>query len=79
MKAKCCPNTAFRKIARSVHEPPRDVALRIAATLAHQRSRHCARFKRILKFDCLRLRGIRDEFTLVAAVRNLRRLAKFPS
>jgi len=26
MKAQCCPNTAFRKIARSVHEAARDVA-----------------------------------------------------
>lgn len=40
MKAKCCPNTAFRKIARSVHEAARDVALRIAATPAYVRSRH---------------------------------------
>ena len=34
MKDKCCPNTAFRKIARSVHEAVRDVARRIAASPA---------------------------------------------
>lgn len=90
MKAKCCPNTAFRKIARSVHEAARDVARRIAATPAYQRSRHerkkvemlFAHLKRILKLDRLRLRGMSgatDEFTLAAAVQNLRRLAKFSS
>ncbi|AZE56390.1 Mobile element protein [Pseudomonas synxantha] len=90
MKAKCCPNTAFRKIARSVHEAARDVARRIAATPAYHRSRHerkkvemlFAHLKRILKLDRLRLRGMSgatDEFTLAAAVQNLRRLAKFSS
>ena len=90
MKAKCCPNTAFRKIARSVHEAARDVARRIAATPGYQRSRHerkkvemlFAHLKRILKLDRLRLRGMSgatDEFTLAAAVQNLRRLAKFSS
>ena len=90
MKAKCCPNTAFRKIARSVHEAARDVARRIAATPVYQRSRHerkkvemlFAHLKRILKLDRLRLRGMSgatDEFTLAAAVQNLRRLAKFSS
>lgn len=39
-----------------------------------------AHLKRILKLDRLRLRGLSgatDEFTLAAAVQNLRRLAKF--
>jgi hypothetical protein len=40
MKAKCCPNTTFRKIARSVHEAARDVAGRIGATPAKVPSRH---------------------------------------
>jgi len=40
MKAKCCPNTSFRKIARSVHAAARDVARRIAATPAYQHSRY---------------------------------------
>ncbi len=90
MKAKCCPNTAFRKIARSVHEAARDAARRIAATPAYQRSRHerkkvemlFAHLKRILKLDRLRLRGTSgatDECTLAAAVQNLRWLAKFTS
>lgn len=40
-----------------------------------------AHLKRILKLDRLRLRGLSgvgDEFTLAAAVQNLRRLAKRP-
>ena len=90
MKAKCCPNTSIRKIARSVHEAAREVARRIAATPEYVRSRHerkkvemlFAHLKRILKLDRLRLRGMSgatDEFTLAAAVQNLRRLAKFTS
>jgi hypothetical protein len=90
MKAKCCSNNSIRKIARSVHEAARDVAWRIAATPAYQRSRHerkkvemlFAHLKRTLKLDCLRLRrmsGATDEFTPAAAVQNLRRLAKLAS
>jgi transposase len=87
LKSRCCPNTPMRKIARSVHEAAREVARRIATTAAYQRSR-CERkkvemlfahLKRILKVDRLRLRGLTgatDEFTLAAAVQNLRRLAK---
>ncbi|MDV7214051.1 IS1182 family transposase [Azotobacter beijerinckii] len=87
MKSRCCPNTPMRKIVRSVHEAAREVARRIATTAAYQRSR-CERkkvemlfahLKRILKVDRLRLRGLTgatDEFTLAAAVQNLRRLAK---
>ncbi|MDR7110107.1 hypothetical protein ABH908_003880 [Pseudomonas frederiksbergensis] len=81
LKAKCCPNTSIRKIARSVHEAARDVARRIAATPEYVRSHHerkkvemlFARFKRILKLDRLRLRGMSgaaDEFTLAVAVQN---------
>ncbi|GAB3473227.1 hypothetical protein GCM10027398_26800 [Azotobacter salinestris] len=87
MKSRCCPNTPMRKIVRSVHEAAREVARRIATTAAYQRSR-CERkkvemlfahLKRFLKVDRLRLRGLTgaiDEFTLAAAVQNLRRLAK---
>ena len=78
MKAQCCPNTPFRKIARRVHEAARDVARRIAGTPEYVRSRHerkkvemlFAHLKRILKLDRLRLRGMSgatDEFTLAAA------------
>lgn len=87
MKDRCCPNTPFRKITRSIHEAARDVARRIGETPEYARSRHerkkvemlFAHLKRILKLDRLRLRGLSgasDEFTLAAAVQNLRRLAK---
>jgi transposase len=88
MKDRCCPNTPMRKIARSIHESARDVARHIATTPEYQKSR-CERkkvemlfahLKRILKLDRLRLRGLSgatDEFTLAAAVQNLRRMAKF--
>jgi len=90
MKAQCCPNAPFRKIVRSVHEAARDVARRIAGAPEYVRSRHerkkvemlFAHLKRILKLDRLRLRGMSgatDEFTLAAAVQNLRRLAKLTS
>ncbi|KPW91923.1 Transposase [Pseudomonas amygdali pv. photiniae] len=90
MKERCCPNTSFRKIARSVHEAARNVARRIAATPQYVCSRHerkkvemlFAHLKRILKLERLRLRGMtgaNDEFTLAAAVQNLRRLAKLTS
>ena len=90
MKPRCCPNTPYRKIARSTHESARDVARRIATTAAYQRSR-CERkkiemlfahLKSILKLDRLRLRGLSgatDEFTLAALAQNLRRLAKLGS
>lgn len=88
MKADCCPNMTFRKITRSIHEAARDVARHIATTPEYQRSR-CERkkvemlfahLKSILKLDRLRLRGLSgagDEFTLAAAVQNMRRMAKF--
>ena len=90
MKARCCPNTPIRKIARSVHEAARDVARRISTTAQYQRSRNerkkvevlFAHLKRILKIDRLRLRGLSgasDEFTFAAAVQDLRRMAKMSS
>lgn len=90
MKPRCCPNAPVRKITRSIHEDARDVARRIRKTDQYQQSR-CERkkvemlfahLKRILKLDRLRLRGLSgasDEFTLAAAVQNLRRLAKLGS
>jgi transposase len=88
MKASCCPNTPFRKIARSIHEPARDVARLIAKTKSYQQSRKerkkveilFAHLKRILKLDKLRLRGFngaQDEFLLAATAQNLRRMAKW--
>ena len=87
MKPRCCPNTPYRKIARSVHEAARDVARRIAKTPEYRRSRRerkkvemlFAHLKRILKLDRLRLRGLtgaHDEFLLAATAQNLRRMAK---
>src|SRR5215475_5899552 len=66
MKERCCPNTAIRKIARSIHEAAREVARRIRTTVQYQRSRYqrkkvemlFAHLKRILKLDRLRLRGL---------------------
>jgi hypothetical protein len=87
VKQLCCPNTPMRKIARSLHESARNVARRIAGTEQYRRSRRerkkvemlFAHLKRILRLNRLRLRGLSgasDEFTLAAAVQNLRRLAK---
>lgn len=86
MKPRCCPNTPIRKIVRSVHEAARDIARQIAKTEKYERSRNerkkvemlFAHLKTILRLDRLRLRGLSgasDEFTLAAAVQNLRRLA----
>jgi hypothetical protein len=88
MKARCCPNTPTRKIARSVHESARDVARAIAKTDAYKQSRKdrkkvemlFAHLKGILKLDRLRLRGpngAHDEFLLAATAQNLRRMAKW--
>jgi hypothetical protein len=77
LKARCCPNTPMRKIARSAHESARDVARDVARTDAYKQSRKdrkkvemlFAHLKRILKLDRLRLRGpsgARDEFLLAA-------------
>ena len=87
MKPKCCPNTPFRKIARSVHEDARDVARALAQSPLYQQSRKdrkkvemlFAHLKRIMKIDRLRLRGpsgAHDEFLLAAIAQNLRRMAK---
>ncbi len=88
LKARCCPNTPTRKIARSVHESARDVARQIAKSSAYKQSRKdrkkvemlFAHLKRILKLDRLRLRGpsgAHDEFLLAATAQNLRRMAKW--
>jgi transposase len=88
MKARCCPNTPIRKIARSIHESAREVARTIAKTAAYSQSRKdrkkvevlFAHLKRIMKLDRLRLRGLNganDEFLLAAAAQNLRRMAKW--
>jgi hypothetical protein len=86
MKDRCCPNTPFRKIARSVYEAAREEAKRIATTPAYKQSRRerkkvemlFAHLNRILKLDRLRLRGpsgAHDEFLMAATAQNLRRMA----
>ncbi len=87
LKAKCCPNTSMRKIARSIHEKSRDVVRKLSTTLRYLRSR-CERkkvemlfahLKKILRLDRLRLRGMngaRDEFLMAATAQNLRKMAK---
>ena len=88
LKEQCCPNTAHRKIARSIYEEARDVARTVCATRAYEQSRKerkkvemlFAHLKRILKLDRLRLRGIsgaRDEFLMAATAQNLRRMARW--
>jgi transposase len=87
LKHRCCPNSTFRKIARSIYESSRDVARDICETQEYQQSRKdrkkvevlFAHLKRIMNFDRLRLRGItgaHDEFLLAAAVQNLKKLAQ---
>ena len=86
-KEQCCPNTAIRKVTRSVHESARDVAREIRKTPAYRQTRRqrkqvemlFAHMKRILKMDRLRLRGLsgaKHEFLLTATAQNLRRMAK---
>jgi hypothetical protein len=88
LKQRCCANTPYRKVTRSVHEAARDVAREVARTPAYRRSRRqrkqvemlFAHMKRILKMDRLRLRGLsgaQDEFLLTATAQNLRRMAKY--
>jgi transposase len=88
LKQRCCANTPYRKVTRSVHEAARDVAREVAKTPAYRRSRRqrkqvemlFAHMKRILKMDRLRLRGLtgaQDEFLLTATAQNLRRMAKY--
>ncbi|KQW55922.1 hypothetical protein ASC92_17845 [Variovorax sp. Root411] len=83
-----CPNTPFRKIARSIHEGARETARFIAKTPEYSQSRRerkkvemlFAHLKRIMKLDGLRLRGLsgaQDEFLLAATAQNLRRMAKW--
>ncbi|MCW3110995.1 MAG: putative transposase [Segetibacter sp.] len=88
LKEKCCPNTPNRKITRSIYEKSREVAREITkGDVYRDRSRAerkkieilFAHMKRNLRFDRLRLRGIKsaaDEFLLVATVQNLRRLTR---
>ncbi len=87
LKQQCCPKEPARKLPRSIHEGARDMARRLSDDDEWRVSR-CERkkvemlfshLKRIMRLDRLRLRGprgARDEFHLVAAAQNLRKLAK---
>ena len=90
LKSRCCPNSQFGKIARSLHEQARDIARILSTTSDYQQSRKdrkkvemlFAHLKRILRLDRLRLRGpkgARDEFLLAATAQNLRRMARYIS
>ncbi len=87
LKAQRTPKAPQRKVLRSIYEPSRDVARKIAQTIDYAISCKLrkkvemlfAHLKRILKLDRLRLRGpcgARDEFHLAATAQNLRKLAK---
>jgi len=90
-KYRCCPNTPNRKIARSIFEESRNVARAITESAAYEEeSRHqrkvvemgFAHMKQHRKLTRLRLRGLNganDEFVMLAAVQNLRKLAKYCS
>jgi hypothetical protein len=83
LKSRCCPNTPVRKVQRSIYEGARDMARDIASSWEGRTSRRLRKKIEMLfahlKLDRLRLRGpngARDEFTLAAAVQNLRKMAK---
>lgn len=87
-KPRCCPNTPYRKIPRSIHERARDLARAICDSEEYRnhsfnlRKKVEMRFghmKQILNFRRLRLRGLHsanDEFLLVATAQNLRSMAR---
>lgn len=88
LKARCCPNTAQRKVPRDINESARDYVRALARTKAFRKMRDerkkvemaFAHMKRIFKLDRLRLRGLsgaRDEVLLTATAQNLRKLARY--
>jgi transposase len=88
LKAKCCPNVAYRRITRDVNEDARDIARALMDTPEYEKSRDerkkvemkFAHIKSHHGFERLRLRGLsgaRDECHLAAIVQNLKTLAKY--
>jgi hypothetical protein len=86
LKAKCCPNLAYRRITRDANEDARDIARARMDTPEYEKSRDerkkvemkFAHFKSHHGFERLRLRGLsgaRDECHLAAIVQNLKTLA----
>ena len=87
LKHKCCPNAPSRRIPRDINEAARDVARNLMGSTAYLVSlcnrkkieRLFGEAKRNLGLNRLRLRGptgAKDEFLLLAAVQNLKRLIK---
>ncbi len=83
LKPRCCPTQPARKILRSAHEGARDLATTDAYLVSRRQRKKVemlfAHLKRILRMDCLRLRGpngARGEFLLAATAQNLRKMAR---
>ena len=87
MKPKCCPRTPSRKVPRDINEAARDHARSLNGGEAYNQSardrkkieRLFGEAKRNLGLTRLRLRGLTgasDEFLLLAAVQNLKRLVR---
>ena len=87
LKYKCCPKAPSRRIPRDVNEAARDHARALMGSEGYSQSardrkkieRLFGEAKRNLAMNRLRLRGLagaKDEFLMLAAVQNLKRLAK---
>ena len=87
LKPKCCPRTPSRKVPRDINEAARDHARSLNGGEAYNQSardrkkieRLFGEAKRNLGLTRLRLRGLTgasDEFLLLAAVQNLKRLVR---
>jgi len=87
LKPKCCPRTPSRKVPRDINKAARDHARSLNGGEAYNQSardrkkieRLFGEAKRNLGLTRLRLRGLTgasDEFLLLAAVQNLKRLVR---
>jgi len=87
LKHRCCPHAPSRRIPRDINEAARDVARNLMGSTTYLVSlrnrkkieRLFGEAKRNLGLTRLRLRGptgAKDEFLLLAAVQNLKRLVK---
>lgn len=87
LKAQCCPNSETRSLQRGKFEIVRDFARTCTASAFNETASRrrkkvemlFAHLQRILGLTRLRPRGplgVKDEFTLAATARNLRKLAK---
>jgi hypothetical protein len=69
MKARCCPNTPTRKIARSVHEAARDVARALAKADAYKQSRNDRKKVEMRRFAASRVSDHQWNWDWPAALR----------